>query len=69
MMVSSITEPDGNDKEGNPYWNDGSGVTVLESVYTYGNTEGKGELFGCGKSRELDCILKKPRYWEIWRQK
>ena len=67
MMVSSITDPDGYDTAGKPYWNDGSGVKVLESVYSnlfvnYGATNKRNltEL----KSKANDPV--KP--YQIWRQ-
>lgn len=70
MMVSSITEPDGYDTAGKPYWNDGSGVTVLESVYNSPKTEyNLVGNYSITKRRNLYQLLKIGRSWEIWRQK
>ena len=68
MIVSSIKEPDGYDENNEPYWNDGSGVKVMESTYNIWN-EGKSKLFGCGKIRNCILLTDKGKTWEIWRQK
>ena len=63
MIVSSIKEPDGYDENNEPYWNDGSAVHILESVY-----RGSDDLFGVVKTRSLQWLSNEKR-WGIWRQK
>ena len=70
MMVSSITEPDGYDTAGKPYWNDGSGVKVMESVFNNPKTEyNLVGNYSITKRRNLYQLLKIGKSWEIWRQK
>ncbi len=66
MMVSSITESDGYDTAGKPYWNDGSGVTILENVY-----HGTDGINGVGKTRTFGKLIDSDHNKDVsfWRQK
>ena len=71
MIVSSIKEPDGYDENNKPYWNDGSAVHILESVFHRGDN-----AFGVVKERTAKQLVKvnennetESRKWGIWRQK
>lgn len=64
MMVAYIDQPSGYDENNQPYWNDGSAVHILESVYSNGN-----ESFGVVKKRNAKQLTDSEKYWGIWRQK
>lgn len=70
MMVSSIDNSDNEtDDTVNPmYWNDGSSVHIIESVYNSGFEGEEGTaLFGCGKNRNCEILKRKGKNWSIWR--
>lgn len=64
----------GNTKYGNVetecFWNDGSAVHILESVFHRGDESlSIPALFGCGKNRNLYHLNELSKKWGIWRQK
>lgn len=63
MIVSSIDAPDGYDDNNEPYWNNGSAVHILESVYSNGN-----DAFGVVNKRNVNQLTSNEKYWGIWRQ-
>lgn len=70
MMVSSIIDGKTlyDNSEVELFWDDGSSVKILESVYNSGNSNlSVPALFWCGKSRNLDDLNKLSKKWEIWR--
>ena len=64
MIVSSIDQPDGYNEKNEPYWNDGSAVHILESVFSNGN-----DAFGVVNKRNVEQLTSNEKYWGIWRQK
>ena len=64
MIVNSISEPKYT-QEGEAYWEDGSGVNILENVYF-----GSKDIVGVSKKRDLsDLTSDNSSRWTIWRQK
>ena len=74
MIVSEIAPPSGYDINEEPYWDDASAITVLESTFSdYYANKNSGHGYGVLKTRNLtdlkDSETSSVKQWSIYREK